>query len=108
VRAAYDHDRDAFSDSAEERIQQAINADVLLLDDLGAESRTAWVDETLYRILNARYNDVRPTVIATNEPLHRLEPRIASRMQERRFSMVVGMVGPDERLRLPTKSEAHG
>lgn len=101
VKAGYDHDRDKFSDSAEERIQQALTADVLLLDDMGAESRTAWVDETLYRIINGRYNEARPTVVATNCALGQLEPRIASRLQDWRISVVVDMVGPDERLRRP-------
>lgn len=102
VKSAFDRAPVSRSDSAEDRIQQAIDADVLLLDDLGAESTSAWSNETLYRIINGRYNELRATVVATNCAMGQLEPRIASRLQDWRLSVVVDMIGSDERLRRPT------
>lgn len=103
VRSAFDRETGALSGSAEARIKQAIDADVLLLDDLGAEQRTAWADETLYRIINARYSNESPTVFATNAPFSQMEPRIASRLQDWRIASVVAMTGHDERThRIPT------
>lgn len=67
----------------EARIQQAITADVLLLDDLGAEYATGWAEEQFYRVLNARYNAEAPTVIATNLWFDALPARVASRLQDR-------------------------
>ena len=44
----------------------AHDADVLLLDDLGAWKMTEWMNDTLFYILNSRYMAKRPTVITTN------------------------------------------
>ncbi len=38
----------------------------LVLDDLGRERQTEWVRETLYLVLNTRYEDRLPTSITTN------------------------------------------
>lgn len=40
--------------------------DLLVIDDLGKEKMTEWAASTLYSIINARYEDLRPTVITTN------------------------------------------
>lgn len=84
-----------------ERMHAAIHADVLLLDDLGAEKRTPWTDERLYMVLNARYNAAAPTVIATNVTPESgsIEGRIASRMSDVALSQVLVMVSEDFRLR---------
>lgn len=41
-------------------------ADLLVIDDLGKEQPTEWSIQTLYNILNDRYEDMRPTIITTN------------------------------------------
>lgn len=41
-------------------------ADVLVLDDLGAQKPNEWVWDTVALILNARYNDRQSTIITTN------------------------------------------
>ncbi len=43
-------------------------AEVLLLDELGAQKPTDWVWDTVALILNTRYNDKRTTLITTNYP----------------------------------------
>jgi DNA replication protein DnaC len=43
-----------------------VEADVLLLDDLGAWKMTDWMNDTLFYILNSRYLAKRPTLITTN------------------------------------------
>lgn len=40
--------------------------DLLVIDDLGKEQPTEWSVQTLYNILNDRYEDMRPTIITTN------------------------------------------
>ncbi len=47
-------------------LEPVLNAELLLLDDLGASKPSAWALETLGHILNARYNDKRVTLITTN------------------------------------------
>jgi len=41
-------------------------ADVLVLDELGATVPTDWVRDTMYQIINKRYNDNKLTVFTTN------------------------------------------
>jgi hypothetical protein len=41
-------------------------AEVLVLDELGASKPTDWVWDTVAHILNTRYNDRRTTIITTN------------------------------------------
>jgi DNA replication protein DnaC len=41
-------------------------AEVLVLDELGASKLSEWVWDTVGHILNTRYNDRRTTIITTN------------------------------------------
>ena len=80
-------------------------AEILLLDDLGAEMREkaeqGWVTEMVYELVEARYNNMLPTVIATNltmaEIASRYTPRVASRLAE--MSVALWVEGYDYRLR---------
>lgn len=51
-----------------EVLQPVFEAEVLVLDELGAAKPTEWVWETVAHILNTRYNDKRTTIITTNYP----------------------------------------
>ena len=42
------------------------NADVLVLDELGASKPTDWVRDTMMQIINNRYNEKRLTIFTTN------------------------------------------
>ncbi len=53
-------------------LDPVIDAEVLVLDELGAQKPTDWVKDTLYLIMNARYTRRLPTMFTTNYPL---EPR---------------------------------
>lgn len=58
---------------------------VVILDDIGVEKVTGWVEETLYRIINTRYEKMLPTVYTSNLSVEalgeRLNERIASRIE---------------------------
>ena len=103
IRAGFDAQGAGLSDSAIQRKQQAMTADVLLLDDVGAESETAWTQEQLYQVLNARYNARAPTVIATNRHPQQLEPRIRSRLADWRLVEECVLTGPDQRRFVPER-----
>ncbi len=49
-----------------EILQPVFDAEVLVLDELGAAKPTDWVWDTVALILNTRYNDKRTTLITTN------------------------------------------
>lgn len=47
-------------------LRPVFEAEVLVLDELGASKPTDWVWDTVAHILNTRYNDCRTTIITTN------------------------------------------
>jgi DNA replication protein DnaC len=47
-------------------LRPVIECDLLVLDDLGAEKTSEWVEETLNLIVNARYSERRTTVFTSN------------------------------------------
>jgi DNA replication protein DnaC len=49
-------------------LRPVFEAEVLVLDELGAQKPTDWVWDTVALILNTRYNDKRTTIITTNYP----------------------------------------
>lgn len=49
-------------------LRPVFDAEVLLLDELGAAKPTDWVWDTVALILNTRYKDKRTTIITTNFP----------------------------------------
>lgn len=74
-------------------------AEFLILDDLGAEKPSDWVREQLFIIINARYEEMLPTVITTNYRLFgesQLEERIGARTFSRIIEMCNGVLLNDE------------
>jgi DNA replication protein DnaC len=47
-------------------LRPVMEADLLVLDDLGAEKTSEWVEETLNLIVNARYSERRTTIFTSN------------------------------------------
>jgi DNA replication protein DnaC len=106
-------------------LRPVFDAEVLLLDELGAVKPSEWVWDTVSLILNTRYNDNRTTIITTNFPdepaagvTRSLSParsaareetlgdRIGERMRSRLHEMcrVVKMDGPDFRQKFKSAS----
>ncbi len=94
-------------------LKPVFEAEVLLLDDLGAVKPSEWVWDTVSLVLNTRYNDNLTTIITTNfmdGPASGVGParaareetlgdRIGERMRSRLFEMcrLVQVVGKDYR-----------
>ena len=51
-----------------ELLKPVFAAEVLVIDDLGAQKPTEWLWDTVALILNTRYNDRQSTIITTNYP----------------------------------------
>jgi len=94
--------------SKESILQPYAEAEVLVLDELGASKPHPWVLDVLYNLLNTRYNRKRITIVTSNfedEPdkdsgeRDRLEDRVGSRIRSRLFEMclMVTMRGDDFR-----------
>lgn len=81
---------------------KAVDARVLVLDDLGREA-TDWSARELADVLELRHNRGRLTVATSNLPskrlLERYGERLASRWRDPRMTVTVDVLGPDLRLR---------
>jgi DNA replication protein DnaC len=65
VQNSYNHNVAA---TEMEVLRPVFEAEVLVLDELGAAKPSDWVWDTVAHILNTRYNDRRTTIITTNYP----------------------------------------
>ena len=75
-------------------LRPVMEAELLVLDDLGAEKPSEWVEETMNLIVNTRYNEKRPTILTTNyedvpddADLDSLKARVGFRMYSRLHEM---------------------
>lgn len=90
--------RQMFDDAGPQRPEAEVvgyyqeNPALLVLDDLGAEKATEWVGQTLYGILNARYEAKLPTILTTNN-FGVIDERIKSRY----FEGIIACEGRDIR-----------
>lgn len=73
---------------------------ILIIDDLGAEKPSDWVSETVFKILNKRYEEMIPTIITSNLELGELAPRFGDRIPSRIAEMcdIIQMTGSDRRI----------
>lgn len=62
--------RDTYNNQVEatelDVLRPVLEADLLVLDDLGSEKKSQWVEETLGLVVNTRYSERRATVFTTN------------------------------------------
>ena len=80
-------------------------AEVLVLDELGASKPTDWVRDTMTQIINTRYNDKKLTVFTTNYPDYQvlqeetLLDRVGVRLRSRLYEMckAIELKGEDYR-----------
>jgi DNA replication protein DnaC len=90
IRSTYDP---SIRTTEVEVLRPVMTADLLVLDDLGAEKTSEWVEETMNLIVNTRYNERRMTIFTSNyldipddtDPnslLFRIGHRMRSRLHE--------------------------
>lgn len=95
----------------EEELRRLARVPLLLLDDLGSAKSSEWVEEVTYRLINERYNAMRPTLFTSNLPARAdidqdgrplghdltgsLGERIVSRLAE--MTVIVPITGTDRR-----------
>ncbi|MDE6150133.1 MAG: ATP-binding protein [Ruminococcus sp.] len=76
-----------------------IDADIVILDDLGSEFLTAFTESALYDIINCRINLSKPTIISTNLSYSELDRKYNERIVSRLTGCFVPLsfVGKDIR-----------
>jgi DNA replication protein DnaC len=83
--------RQSYGDDGSETESQVLypvyNAEVLVLDELGAMKASEWTQEILCLLLNARYNASKTTLVTTNYSPTELRERIGDRAHSRLAEM---------------------
>ena len=72
-------------EDAGDDVDRVLNCDLLILDDLGTEMTTAFIQSALYQIVNTRLMEKKSTILNTNlmpgEIARRYSPQLASRIE---------------------------
>lgn len=91
IQASFDSDQ---APSKSEILRPLLEADLLVLDELGSQKPTMFVQDILYYVINTRYNEELTTIFTTNYLDHqpeakqeRLEDRIGVRLRSRLAEM---------------------
>jgi len=91
IHASFDSDQ---LPGKAEIMRPLLEADLLVLDELGSQKPTMFVQDILYYVINTRYNEERTTIFTTNYLDHgpdakqeRLEERIGVRLRSRLAEM---------------------
>ncbi len=93
-----------------EYMEHLCKYDLLILDDLGAERQTPYMQEMVYKIINARYTQGGPMIITTNLTKEELGnpadigyKRVYSRILE--WSLAVSVDGKDRRMQAAAENK---
>jgi DNA replication protein DnaC len=89
-------------------------AEVLVLDELGTVMPTGWVFDTLYQIINTRYNNQKLTIFTTNySDKPRIEKKedestpVRSFAQKRSMTVIEDLYTLEERISVRVRSRLH-
>lgn len=89
---------------SETELKRLRDVPLLVVDDLGVAKQSEWVEDVTYRLINGRYEDMRPSIFTSNLAVDQLREalgdRIASRLAETCTRVV--LAGADRR-RTPTR-----
>ncbi|HVS30562.1 MAG TPA: ATP-binding protein [Thermoanaerobaculia bacterium] len=91
IQASFDSDE---VPSKSEIMRPLLETDLLVLDELGSQKPTTFVQDILYYVINTRYNDERTTIFTTNYPdtvgeskEEGLTARVGHRLRSRLYEM---------------------
>ena len=74
------------------------NADLLILDDVGAQLENKdWINTALFQLINRRYTGLLPTIFTSNFTMDQL--RIEERIKDRIHAMSVPVFMPEKNIR---------
>lgn len=84
---------------SEEDFESLARTTLLVIDDLGAAKATEWTEEVNYRLINHRYEHMRPALITSNVPPRELTAAVGERVASRLTEMATRVVlkGVDRR-----------
>jgi len=100
IQASFDDDH---VPSKSELLRPLIDADLLVLDELGSQKPSPFVHDVLYYVINSRYNDERTTLFTTNftdDLAERIGERLRSRLYEMTSTVQLGGVADYRRTKI--------
>jgi DNA replication protein DnaC len=83
IQASFDSDQ---TPSKSEILRPLLEVDLLVLDELGSQKPSLFVQDILYYVINSRYNTQRTTIFTTNYQ-DELHERIGERLRSRLYEM---------------------
>ena len=105
-----DHLRATFSPSStvsyDHVFKEILSSSLLILDDLSTQSATPWAREKLYQIMNYRYNAQLPTVITTANTIEDIDPRLRTRMLDKRICSIYAIDAPAYLIQSPRRTRS--
>lgn len=104
IRASYN-----LEDESEQwtLINRVCDVDILVLDDLGAEKTSGWVNDRLYAIINHRYEHKKTTIVTSNRDIPELKEQVGNRIYSRLVEMCreIPFEGKDYRIEMMKAGE---
>ena len=95
IRATFNRSKDS-----EDPVEKAKTAMVLIIDDLGAEKMSEWVETQLGEIIDYRYAEMKPMIFTSNLSIDKLAERVGDRIVSRILGScnIVELTGVDRRI----------
>lgn len=81
-------------ETPQEKLRKLYKTPCLILDDLGAEKSTDWTCETLFKIVNKRYNDGKQLIITSNFNIDELQRKMDFTAGDRIIRRICDMCTP--------------
>lgn len=78
-----DIEKEHFGRAEGDTLEALLNAELLIIDDLGCEFESSFNTSVIYNILNSRCNMARPTIVSTNISVRKLSERYDDRIISR-------------------------
>ena len=89
IRSSYDRAR---PEVAEDDMRRCHLAQLLMLDDLGSEKSSEWVQEKIFELIDERYGTGRLLIVSTNDSYASLSNNLGERVASRLFDENSGKV----------------
>ena len=94
-----DIEKEHFGKADGDTLETLLNADLVILDDLGSEFSSSFNNSVIYNIINSRSNAGMPTIVSTNLSLDELKARYDDRITSRLMGSLhpIRFIGEDIR-----------
>jgi DNA replication protein DnaC len=79
------------NEETEDIIKSYEEAELLIIDDLGVEKGSDWVNEVFFKIIDHRYTEMKPTIFASNLRNDEIKAKLGERIMSRIYETCIGV-----------------